>query len=115
MTIATSIAADKPFRNVRNLSSAGVKIAKARQILAALVRRHVWLEKDPRRTQGAPLRFRIAFGAEPYPEGGSSPVPITLPMIGWMIGRCHSTLSDAIRRTDLDAEIEAAEKILAAG
>ncbi len=36
-------------------------------------------------------------------------------MIGWMIGRCHSTLSDAIRRADLTEEIEAADRILAAG
>ena len=91
------------------------RVAMARRVFAVLVRRHVWCETVPNGTQGR-LPLSIVFGEmPPFPEehNGHKPVPITLPMLGWLVGRCHSTFVKSLAKGAPGELLAAAESHLA--
>ncbi|MDM8008817.1 MAG: hypothetical protein QUV05_21980 [Phycisphaerae bacterium] len=79
------------------------------------MRRHVWLAWKPDGTKGR-LPISIVFGdLEPFPPESEyrKPVPITQPMIGWLMGRCHTAIGRALLKPLPAGWLEAAEAYLA--
>lgn len=70
------------------------RIAETRLVFVTLLRRHVFCAHKPAGHDGR-LAISVVFGdMEPFsPEDGHTrPVPLTYPMIAWLVGCCHSTL-----------------------
>ena len=83
-------------------------MARARHIVAELPRRHVFIEALPG-TKGT-MQLAIVFNAEP-PFRGPSTRPLSYPMIGWLIGRCHASFMHESQAGPLDVATVAAADV----
>ena len=96
---------------------ASKKVGKARAICAALIQKRVWLEARPGEEgygHGGTLRMAISLGkTNPFPEM-PHPTSISTTMVGWLIGRCHTSIVKSRARAKPE-EIRRADAILLDG
>ncbi len=77
----------------------GRRLSSARAIMTTIMRAHAVMDPYEIGRKHKPVSVYLEFrkDVEPVTAGdGSNWQPISYPMIGWMLGRCHSTLVRAV-------------------
>lgn len=90
--------------------SKGRLVSLARRIMLQIIRRHVWIQRSPAGSWAGTGYLFISGIGTPRPAGTK---PISTPMLGYLLGRDHSTFVLAMGYPGLSSLVEVAETALA--